>query len=190
MRQAMDNKQQEQSCSDESSSLTPNLTDDRECLSSVDHLTEGDQEISLPSNNNLPAREAFVVQCEREEINIDCIAVLKRHGVRPIILNHSDESRSLKEIFIQHSNTAFAVIILAGDDFIYDRLKGKPKDALLTPKADTVFHLGYLSAMFANREQKSFRFPTGLQNAAFIPYKKNGSWENILESKLKESRII
>lgn len=147
-------------------------------------------------DNEIP-KEAFVVLCKREDINKECIDVLKQSGVQPIIINDIDESRSITEIIGQHPNVSFALIILAGDDFIYDRNTGKPGEAMLSAKPNAIFLFGYLFAKLGHqktvivyREQKSFRFPIGLHNAAFVPFQKNGAWEEILHSKLRAQGIL
>jgi predicted nucleotide-binding protein len=145
----------------------------------------------------LPPREIFVVLSERDDFNQECLDALQNYGIQPIILNTPNEIRSIAEILNQFRQVQFALILLAGDDFIYDRAKGKPGEAHLGAKSNTVFHLGYLLAKFGNmgtlslyREQKSFRLPTGLQHTAFVPYEKNGKWKQILESKLKTIKIL
>lgn len=144
-----------------------------------------------------PANQAFVVISERDDLNKECIAGLLKAGARPIILNDVNEKRSLIEIIAQNPQVKFALVILSGDDFVYDRLSGKPGQALLSPKSNTVFHMGFLLAKLGNmgtmmlyRDQKSFVLPTGIQNANFVPYNKEGAWQEILKSKLRSQGII
>ncbi len=155
-----------------------------------------EQASESPSASAHP-KKIFVVQSERDDLNTICFNALKRHGVTPIILNLPEESRSLLEILNQNPAVCFALIILSGDDFIYDRLSGKPGEAHLGAKQNAVFHLGFLLAKFGNigtltvyREQKSFHLPTGFQHTAFIPCEKNGKWEDVLSSKFKTLHII
>lgn len=177
---------------------------DEETVKNSDNSEPGEniEDIAVESDEetkrtDVVPREIFVVLCEREDINQDCIDVLQNHGTRSIVVNKPEETRSIAEILNEHSRVRFALILLAGDNFIYDRNTGKPGEALLSAKPNNVFHLGYLLAKFGNqgtlaiyREQKSFRLPTGLQNAAFVPYQKGRAWEEILRSKLKASHII
>lgn len=149
-------------------------------------------EAALPTR--MPITESFVVACRRPEINDDCIHVLKANGIEPIILNDPNEKRALVEMLSEHPAVRFAVVILAGDDFVYDRQIGKPAEALLSAKPNVVFHLGFLlrhlgplNTLILYKEQKSFRMPTGIQNAAFVPYVKNGTWIEILRSKIREA---
>lgn len=144
-----------------------------------------------------PPKEIFCVLSRRDKLNQECLDVVKSLGIRPVILNQPDEARSVMEILNESSKVCFALILLAGDDFVYDRLTGKPGEASLAAKPDAVFFLGYLLARFGNmgtlalyREQKSFRLPVGAQHAAFVPYKQGGGWRQILESKLKVRRIL
>ncbi len=159
----------------------------------ADNIAEVEQE-PQEETSSLPP-EIFVVLCERDDINQDCLNVLSTQNIRPIIVNDPNETQTLIEIVNQKSNVQFALVILAGDDFIYDRLAGKPGNAELSAKPNNVFHLGFFLAKFGNmgimtiyREQKSFKFPTGNHQTAFVPYQKGGAWEEILMSKLREQK--
>ncbi|MEW5895652.1 MAG: TIR domain-containing protein [Candidatus Omnitrophota bacterium] len=147
--------------------------------------------------NETASKDIFVVSSERDEINTDCLNVLKNFGINAIVINFPDQHLSLSEILGLHPRVKFGLIILAGDDFIYDRLTGKPGSAILGAKANAVFHLGYLLGRFGHsgilavyKEQKNFRFPTGLQNVSFVPYQKGGNWEQVLKSRLQKCGIL
>ena len=177
--------------SGEGSQEVPAKVPDEE--SGIDQQNKSLNSVQTPG----PAKQIFVVLSQREDINQDCIAVLLKLGVRYFILNEPDEVRSLEEILNTNPQIRFALIILAGDDFVYDRLSGKPGEALLGAKQNVVFHLGYLLAKFGNpgtltvfKEQKAFHLPVGYQHTAFVAHQKGGAWEEILKSKLKQKNIL
>jgi len=144
-----------------------------------------------------PQKKIFIVLSRRDEMNQDCIAAILKMGVGYIVLNDPASYESITERLNTHPRVRFALVLLSGDDFIYDRLTGKPATAQLGPKADVVFHLGYVLAQFGHigtlaiyREQRSFHLPTGQHHTIFVPYRKGGSWEEILKSKLQHINVL
>jgi|GEM_PF-4473733 len=144
-----------------------------------------------------PEKKIFIVLSQRDEMNQDCIAAILKMGVGYVVLNDPSSSESITERLNTHPHIQFALVLLSGDDFIYDRLTGKPATAQLGPKPNVVFHLGYTLAHFGHvgtlaiyREQRSFHLPTGQHHTIFVPYRKGGPWEEILESKLKHINVL
>ncbi len=141
-------------------------------------------------------RGVFVVLGDRDEINQDCLEVMKRFKITPFIIHPNKsltDTRSLKERITQNPKTDFAFVILTGDDFVYSRKDGKPATAKLKAEQEVVFLLGYLIGKFGiqnvfalYKPQQSFVFPTGAQNLNFVAYEKNGFWLQIFENRLKE----
>jgi len=145
-------------------------------------------------------RGVFVVLGDRDEINKDCLEVIKRYKITPFIIHPNKsliDTHSLKECIAEHPKTDFAFVILTGDDFVYSRKNGKPATAKLKAEQEVVFLLGYLTGKFGMQNvfalykpQASFVFPTGAQNLNFVAHEKNGFWIQIFENRLKELGLL
>ncbi|MFP4473707.1 MAG: TIR domain-containing protein [Candidatus Omnitrophota bacterium] len=143
-----------------------------------------------------PSNKIFVVLCEREEINKDCLSVIQQAGLQPVILYPDHSDQTIEQKFMTHPRVHFAFVILSGDDFVYDRVEGKPAEAVLCAKQPAVFHLGYLLGKFGRlntfivyREQRAYALPTVQHNAIFIPYEKNGRWVELFQDRLNKARM-
>lgn len=173
--------------------------DRQDCDEIAPEVTD-DSDVDLAPTEDLPDRpekKIFIVLSQRDEMNQDCIAAILKMGVGYVILNDPASSESITERLNTHPHIRFALVLLAGDDFIYDRLTGKPATAQLGPKPNVVFHLGYALAQFGHvgtlaiyREQRSFHLPTGQHHTIFVPYRKGGPWEEILKSKLQHINVL
>ena len=140
-----------------------------------------------------PPKEVFLISCSKEKMNQDCIKALNELGFNLIRLDKAEYSQQpIEQIFKLHPKVIFAVVLLSGDDFVYDKEKGRPANAKLRITQDAAFKLGFLVSRLGSHntfilyhEQKSFFLPTGKQNAIFTVHDKLDEWRDTLKKRLK-----
>jgi len=137
-------------------------------------------------------QQIFVIMGKREAMNNDFLLFLEEIGIKPIYLQDKVHTReSMEQHFFQYPNVKFAAALLSGDDFVYDKQKGKPGNASLMAKQNFVFYLGYLTAKLGKQnvfilyhEQKSLLFPIGHHQAIYTQHTKDGRWKDIFINRL------
>ena len=90
-----------------------------------------------------------------------------------------------------HADIGFAIIVLSGDDFVYNK-NSKPAEAKLRAEQETVLKLGYLMGKFERKrlfvmhyEQKSFVFPGSFIGPSSTPFNTNDEWKTVLIRRLE-----
>ncbi len=128
------------------------------------------------------AGRVFVVHGKDEALKANVARLIERLGFKAIILHEQpNRGRTIIEKFSEHSNVAFAVVLLTGDDRggLYDVEPGKYR-----PRArqNVIFELGYFVGKLTRRRvcaiyQDGVELPSDYHGMLFIPHDDRGAWE-------------
>jgi len=125
-----------------------------------------------PSGN-----EVFVVHGHDDGMKLEVTRMLERVGLQPLILHEAANlGRTIIEKFSDHSNVAFAVVLLSADDVGYAKRDG---ESTRRPRArqnvllELGFFIGKLGrdrvAVLVNGPE-DFEFPSDYEGVIYIPY--------------------
>ncbi|HEU5408470.1 MAG TPA: nucleotide-binding protein, partial [Nitrospira sp.] len=149
------------------------------------------------TQNNAPAlagsRKVFVVHGHDNKAKRTVASFLKNLNLEPIILHEQpNKSRTIIEKFEQHTDVAFAVVLLTPDDFggsVSTRRKTK-----LRARQNVVFEFGYfvgklgrkrVCALMAGKIEK----PSDIDGVLYIPFEADGEWQIELGRELQAAGI-
>ncbi|HPB67549.1 MAG TPA: nucleotide-binding protein [Candidatus Omnitrophota bacterium] len=135
-------------------------------------------------------KKVYFLGSSQEKLNQRLQDELKKMGFSWIDLSAVYMERALDEIMRNNPDVFFSVVVLSGDEFVYDK-NGKPSQARVCSKQDIVFKLGYLIGHYGKsncfvlyKEQKSFALPTSLIHGIFTVLDDDVRWRDMLRSRL------
>ncbi len=135
-------------------------------------------------------KKVYFLGGSQEKLNQRLQDELKKMGFSWIDLSAVYMERALDEIMRSNPDVFFSVVVLSGDEFVYDK-NSKPSQARVCSKQDIVFKLGYLIGHHGKshcfvlyKEQKSFALPTSLIHGIFTVLDDDVRWKDMLRSRL------
>jgi predicted nucleotide-binding protein len=151
------------------------------------------------SSRSLPRRDShtktvFIVHGHDESLKNAVKQFLSQLGLRPVILHElPNRGRTIIEKFIDHSDVAFAVVLLTPDD------KGGsstgPRQKLrYRARQNVILELGYFlgrlgRANVAAIYDKNVEMPSDYEGVLFLPFDERGRWRRQLVKELKAAKL-
>ena len=140
------------------------------------------------------ARKVFIVHGHNDALKVNVARLLERLDLKPIILHEQPNmGRTIIEKFVDHSDVAFAIVLLTGDD------KGgvasaDVADYRLRARQNVILELGYFMGRLSRKRvvaiyQKDVEIPSDYTGVLFIPYDENGVWPLHLAKEIKAAGI-
>lgn len=119
--------------------------------------------------------------------------VLKRLGMRPIILNEQvNGGDTIFDKFEKNTNVGFAVVLLSPDDVGYE--KSNPKEPRPRARQNVILELGYLTGKLGRsrvcvlKNGGDLEIPTDILGVAYESYDQpNGMWQLRLAQELRHA---
>jgi predicted nucleotide-binding protein len=154
------------------------------------------------NNNNSPAtisrnpteilgQDIFIVHGHDEAAKESVSRFIEKLGFRTTILHEQPNAgRTIIEKFEEHSNVAFAVILLTPDDIgaAYDRAaEGKPR-----ARQNVILELGYFIAKLGRQRvcalyKEEVELPSDIYGLLYIPLDAAGAWRLSLAREMKHA---
>jgi predicted nucleotide-binding protein len=135
---------------------------------------------SLPKIEN--TKKVFIVHGHNDSLKLAAARLVERLELEPIILHEQpNKGRTIIEKFLDHSDVAFALILLTADD--KGGLASMPSEKY-SPRArqNVILELGYfLGRLGRNRVaaiyQEGVEIPSDYSGVLFIPVDASGIWQ-------------
>jgi predicted nucleotide-binding protein len=139
-----------------------------------------EKQTAIPRADN--AHKVFIVHGHNEALKNAAARLVVKLRLEPVILHElPNRGRTLIEKFLDHSDVAFALILLTCDD------RGGPASApseLYSYRArqNVIMELGYFLAQLGRRRvaaifEDGVEIPSDYKGVLFIPYDSAGRWE-------------
>ena len=156
-----------------------------------------EQEVAARSTQRAQSsdtRRVFVVHGHNEAVKPDVARTVERLGLIPIILHEqADGGRTIIEKLEDHTDVAFAVVLMTGDD------RGGPKDAdpttyKLRARQNVLLELGlFVGRLGGGRVRVLYEsgvdVPSDFLGVLFIPLDSEGAWRFGLVHEMKSSGL-
>ncbi len=139
-------------------------------------------------------KTVFIVHGHDEELKNAVKQFLTRLGLRPIILHEqANRGRTIIEKFIDHSNVAFAVVLLTPDDK-GGSLTGPSQKLQHRARQNVILELGYFIGRIGRDKvaaiyDKSVEMPSDYQGVLFLPFDEGGKWRHLLLKELRAAKV-
>jgi len=156
----------------------------------IPQLNEKDPYTPTPDG----ARRVFVVHGKNDGLKVNVARLIEKFGLEAIILHEQpNRGRTIIEKFSEHSNVAFAVVLLTGDDKGGLSTQG-PDAYLLRARQNVIFELGYFVGKLTRRRvcaiyQDGVELPSDYHGVLFIPHDDKGAWELALAKELRDAGL-
>lgn len=140
------------------------------------------------------SRRVFVVHGRNEAIRESVARLLERLDLDPVILHEQPNAgRTIIEKFIDYTDVAFAVVLLAGDDR-GGLVSAHPNEYQLRPRQNAVFELGYFIGTLGRDRvcalyEDGVEIPSDYAGVLFIPLDPAGNWHWLLARELKNAGL-
>ena len=147
---------------------------------------------TLPRPEN--ARKVFVVHGHNDALKTSVARLLERLQLEPIILHEQPNlGRTIIEKFVDHSDVAFAVVLLTSDDK-GGKFKDDPSSYRPRARQNVILELGYFMGKLSRKRvvavyQQDVEIPSDYTGVLFIPHDEGGIWQLLLSKELKASGI-
>ena len=144
------------------------------------------------SKPRLSRTEVFVVHGRDEALRSEVCRVLEKLGVTPVVLfEQVDKGRTIIEKFEDHSDVAYAVVLITPDD--EGRLRNKQQ---LTPRArqNVVFELGFFYGKLGRQKvcailKEGVEFPSDISGVIYKTADAAGAWKFALAKEMKAAGL-
>ena len=141
-----------------------------------------------------PGGKVFLVHGRNEAIRESVARFLEKLGISPVILHEQpNKGRTILEKLIDHSDVAFAVVLLTGDDV--GRLPSDPLGAEETrPRQNVILELGFFLGRLGRERacplyEEGVQLPSDYDGVGFVKLDKEGGWQLKLARELKAASI-
>jgi predicted nucleotide-binding protein len=133
-----------------------------------------------------------VVHGRDEALRSEVCRVLEKLGVTPVVLfEQVDKGRTIIEKFEDHSDVAYAVVLITPDD--EGRLRNKQQ---LTPRArqNVVFELGFFYGKLGRQKvcailKEGVEFPSDISGVIYKTADAAGAWKFALAKEMKAAGL-
>ncbi len=149
---------------------------------------------SANDNQKLRSKEVFVVHGHDEAIREKVARFLEKLGLTPIILHEkANRGRTIIEKFTEHSNVAFAVVLLTPDDFGRQK-NATPSDDSPRARQNVIFELGYFMGKLGRDRVAALHSPgveilSDFSGVAYIPIEPSDAWQLLLARELSAAGL-
>lgn len=134
-----------------------------------------------------PRKRVFVVHGHHKEVRIAVVELLERLELEPVVLvDQAATGKTFIELLEQHSNVAFAVVLLTADDLGREKTKRR-----LKPRArqNVIMELGFFIAKLGRDKvctlhEEGVDVPTDYQAVKYIALDIAGTWKQLLAKAL------
>jgi predicted nucleotide-binding protein len=140
------------------------------------------------------SRKVFVVHGHNDAIKEQAARFLERIDLTPIILvEQASAGMTVIEMFEQHSEVSFAVVLLTADD--KGGVKNSPPENLhLRARQNVIFELGYFVAKLGRKKvcaiyEEGVEIPSDYKGVIFVPLDVRGAWRLRLAKEMKEAGL-
>lgn len=143
---------------------------------------------------NLPTKTVFIVHGHDEVLKNAVKQFLSQLGLRPIILHEQpNRGRTIIEKFIDHSDVAFAVVLLTPDDKGGSSMVPRQK-LRYRARQNVILELGYFlgrlgRANVAAIYDESVEMPSDYEGVLFLPFDERGRWRRLLVKELRAAKL-
>ena len=139
-------------------------------------------------------RKVFIVHGHDELMKQATARFVEKLGLEPVILHEQpNKGRTIFEKFLDHSEVAFALVLLSGDD--RGGLSGSSAESYqLRARQNVIFELGF----FIGRLDRSrvvalhtpgVEIPSDYSGVIFIPFDKSNSWELLVAKEMRAAEL-
>jgi predicted nucleotide-binding protein len=176
------------------------LRDQLTLLTGFVDLLQTEIELSKPVSVRVPAvehsksRKVFVVHGHDTALQQAVARLLERLDLEPIILDEQpNQGRTIFQKFQDHSDVAFAIVLLTGDDIGGE--KGTPLERL-SPRArqNVILEFGYFLGKFGPAAvcalyEPGVELPSDVSGMLYIPVEDGLDWKLKVAAELKAAGI-
>lgn len=142
-----------------------------------------------------PGGKVFLVHGQNEAVRESVARFLEKLGVPPVILHEQpNKGRTILEKLVEHSDVAFAVVLLTGDDV--GRLASDPVDTEQSrPRQNVILELGYFIGRLGREKvcalyEDGVELPSDYEGVGFVKVDGEGGWKLKLAQELKAAGIL
>ncbi len=145
-----------------------------------------------PNPENI--RKVFIVHGHNETLRVSVARLLEKINLEPIILHEQPNlGRTIIEKFLDHSDVAFAVVLLIGDDR-GGSAQDPPEKYKLRARQNVILELGYFIRALGRKRvaaiyQQDVELPSDYSGVLFIPHDESGVWQLRLAKEIRASGI-
>lgn len=149
---------------------------------------------SRPALQTKNLRKVFIVHGHDEILKISVANFVTRLGLEPVILHEQpNQGRTIIEKFIDHSDVAYAIVLLSPDDrggrFVDPAESLRPR-----ARQNVIFELGYfIGRLGRNRvaalHSQSVEIPSDYGGVLFIPFDNAHVWELCLAKEMRAAGV-
>jgi predicted nucleotide-binding protein len=139
-------------------------------------------------------RRVFIVHGQNDVLKTSVARLLEKLDLEPIILHEQPNlGRTIIEKFIDHSDVAFAVVLLTADDR-GGLAEVSPAKYKRRARQNVILELGYFLGALGRKRvaaiyQRDVEIPSDYTGVLFIPYDHSGSWQLRLAKEIRASGI-
>lgn len=136
---------------------------------------------SKVTSPHLESNRVFIVHGQNEGAKYAVTNVLHQVGLEPIILHEMpNQGKTIIEKLEDHSNVAFAVVLLTPDDIGYP--KDKPTELRPRARQNVILELGFFMAKLTRGRVcalhgEGVELPSDFQGIVYIPLDSHGAWK-------------
>jgi predicted nucleotide-binding protein len=162
----------------------------------IEVLPAASQPLQSPTTNTQAAmnRKVFVVHGHQHGARDTVARFLEKLELEPVILDEeANRGRTVIEKFLDHSDVAFAIVLLIGDDV--GGVKGSDP-AALRPRArqNVIFELGYFVGKLERERvcalyEPEVEMPSDFGGVGYVKFDREGSWRLLLAKELNAAGI-
>jgi predicted nucleotide-binding protein len=161
----------------------------------IDGLPANPQAQSPTTNNQTAVnRKVFVVHGHQHGERESVARFLEKLDLQPVILDEEpNRGRTVIEKFLDHSDVAFAIVLVIGDDV--GGIKGSDPTAL-GPRArqNVIFELGYFVGKLGRDRvcalyEPEVEMPSDFGGVGYVKFDREGNWKVLLAKELNAAGI-
>jgi len=159
------------------------------------NTTEEEVDSQIKSTRERPvSKRVFVVHGHNEAALSKVARFLEHVGLDPVVLHEQpNKGRTIIEKFEAHSDVAFAVVLLTGDDVGYanraDAQAAKPR-----ARQNVILELGYFLGKLGRERvcplcEEGLETPSDYDGVVYVPLDAAGAWQMSLGRELREAHL-
>lgn len=140
------------------------------------------------------AKKVFIVHGHNEALKTATARLVTKLGLEPVILHEQpNKGRTVIEKFLDHSDVAFALVLLTRDDR-GGSASSSPSSYAFRARQNVVLELGYFLGQLGRKRvaaiyESGVEIPSDYHGVLFIPYDAGGRWEYEAAKEMKAADI-